>query len=102
MEYALGETNRRRAIQEAHNKRHGIEPTNTQRALRSAKEDSFKKVKKGSPSQAGDLKSIKKQLVLLEKEMKKAAENLEFETAMSLREQLRALEKEELRLRSPS
>lgn len=89
MKYAIDETNRRRAIQEAHNKKHNITPTSIAkkideglRAIIPAKEDDKKKI---------DLKKIPKDeyahLVReLSSQMELAAANLEFEKAAELRD----------------
>ncbi|MBN2760441.1 MAG: excinuclease ABC subunit UvrB [Rhodobacteraceae bacterium] len=101
MERALGETNRRRDKQIAYNKAHGITPTtvrknvedvlaglyqgDTDMARVTAKID---KVKPGA--------NLKAHLEGLRTDMRKAAENLEFEEAARLRDEIKRLEAVEL------
>jgi excinuclease ABC subunit B len=47
------------------------------------------------------LADLSRKLLQLRKEMKKAAENLEFERAAELRDQIRELEQRELAVREP-
>jgi excinuclease ABC subunit B len=97
MKAAIGETDRRRAIQVAHNLEHNIQPATiikqvrdlTDRMKQAAVED---KAKKGHP-EAIDLADLSTSELAkmgrdLEKEMKNAARNLEFEKAAALRDQL--------------
>jgi len=78
MQSAITEINRRRKIQEAYNKKHKITPTTIVTDIRdwgfSKKEDVF--------SEFGLLHDKK----LLEKEMKEAAKNLDFERAAEIRD----------------
>lgn len=95
MKRAIEETDRRRAIQDAHNKAHGIEPKQIVKQVR----DLTDRVKamvteeagegNASPS-AGSLSpdKIAKMIKELEKEMKNAAQKLEFEKAANLRDQV--------------
>ena len=88
MERAISETNRRREIQEAYNKEHGITPKGITkevgaglRALIPEKEQANKlDLRKVPPEE------IPKLIRQLESEMKLAAANLEFERAASLRD----------------
>jgi excinuclease ABC subunit B len=97
MEEAIGETNRRRAKQIAHNERMGITPETVKKALRQivdqAPKDEVKAPVEGIKTMADSQKAREK----LEKMMIKAAENLEFEDAAKYRDQLKALEEWELR-----
>jgi excinuclease ABC subunit B len=94
MQTALDETDRRRQKQLDYNQEHGIEPESIKKSIR----DITERVKLGAVSeekvdyQAGmeslptpELKNIIKEL---EKQMLVAAENLEFETAAGLRDQI--------------
>jgi excinuclease ABC subunit B len=100
---AIDETNRRRTIQEAHNREHGIEPASIIKAVDSnlvkmANLD-FLDVPIGTKAGQFDLvadQDIDKTIARLTREMKDAAKNLEFERAASLRDQLRELK--ELRI----
>lgn len=91
MQAAIDETNRRRTVQQAHNKKHGITPqtvkrdvtksiSNLQAAIAQASKGKKKK-KKLAPQEHA------KRLVELENAMQEAAANLEFEKAIILREQ---------------
>jgi len=97
MKAAIGETDRRRAIQVAHNTEHNIQPATiikqvrdlTDRMKQAAVED---KAKNSQPD-AIDLADLSVSELAkmgrdLEKEMKNAARNLEFEKAAALRDQL--------------
>ena len=93
MERAISETNRRRAIQDAYNKKHGIIPKSVVKDVRdviemSAKPDDTKPLKKMSAAE-------KERLInLLTSEMKQAAKMLEFEHAMYLRDRIKKLKGE--------
>jgi excinuclease ABC subunit B len=108
MKKAIDETNRRRAKQVAFNKEHGIEPVGIVKAVRDltdqlsgravAEERGEYRVKG-----AGGLPKSEMQRVIaeLEKQMREAARNLEFEKAAVLRDQiyeLRAILAEESNL----
>lgn len=91
MTRAIEETQRRRQIQDAYNKEHGIVPKTIQKEVRDAirgkeTQDQLSDVmKKGK--KAG--KKAKKVLIEdLEKEMKEAAKILDFERAMALRDMI--------------
>ena len=91
MTRAIEETKRRREIQDAYNKEHGIVPKTIQKEIRDAihgketQEQFTEVVKKGK--KAG--KKAKKVLIEdLEKEMKEAAKVLDFERAMALRDMI--------------
>ncbi|MCR4256148.1 MAG: helicase-related protein, partial [Candidatus Uhrbacteria bacterium] len=100
MERAIKETDRRRAKQLAYNKEHGITPKTiikAQEDLRlmlglSVTEKDVKEILKLELSgETGDLETVKRKK---EKEMKEAAQNLEFELAAILRDEVMQLEKE--------
>ena len=95
MKYAIDETNRRRKKQLAYNEEHHIKPMTIQKAIydlserlttsasvADARED-FKDTKRRLPKN-----ELKHALAQLEKEMKEAAKNLEFEKAAELRDQV--------------
>ncbi|NDB82486.1 MAG: excinuclease ABC subunit UvrB [Alphaproteobacteria bacterium] len=94
MEKALSETSRRRAVQEEYNKIHGITPTSTtktisaMKALEKAKACGQEEIKSFVSNEAGLMKHKAK----LEKEMKIAASNLDFEEAAKIRDQIKSLE----------
>lgn len=97
MAYAIEETNRRRKIQDAHNKEHNITPTTIHKEIRDAIrgqeviDDAASLVKKGKKASKKD-----KQVMIqeLEKQMKDAAKVLDFERAMELRDIIMELQGE--------
>ena len=86
---AIGETNRRRALQEAYNQAHGITPETVRNAVREVLEIT-KKVSEAAPAALNEDEraALMRQV---EEEMLSAAKNLEFEQAAKLRDQLLAL-----------
>ena len=92
METAIGETNRRRVIQEAHNQKHGIIPKGIQKAVRDITER-LKTVADDRGPYVAEMNLMSKDELFrvvkdLENQMKLAAKNLEFEKAAHLRDQL--------------
>jgi excinuclease ABC subunit B len=84
---AIHETNRRRAIQEAHNKKHGITPEGISKAMGRGAERSQPKIEKSKLN----LKKIPKEeyghlIKDLTSQMDLASANLEFEKAAELRD----------------
>ncbi len=103
MKAALDETDRRRAIQVAYNTEHGIEPTAIVKGVSDIAEflesDTGSKLpKKGRRSAADrdtkDVKELEQMIVELEEEMSQAAEELRFEHAAHLRDELREARRE--------
>ncbi len=93
MKYALGEMNRRRAIQEAYNREHHITPKTIEKNEVELKEfeDSTKNEGLGILHAALPVptaKNIHKIAAELEKQMREAADNLNFELAADLRDRL--------------
>jgi len=91
MDKAIRETERRRAIQEAYNKEHGITPTTVAKKIRDVieatkvaeqKTEYLAEVKTAKMSKRDRMKLIER----LEAEMKEAAKNLQFERAAELRD----------------
>jgi excinuclease ABC subunit B len=101
LEYAIGETNRRREKQQAYNAANGITPESVRHhineAIQSVYEQDYLQVGLGE-SEATTMigHNIKNYIAELEKRMKDAAANLEFEEAARLRDELRRLEMREL------
>ena len=95
MARAIEETNRRREIQEAYNKEHGITPTTIKKAVRDlisiskAAENAGQKLEKDPESM--DRRELEKLLQNMEKQMRKAAAELNFEAAMELRDKIKEL-----------
>ena len=90
MQFAIDETNRRRKIQEEHNTLHGITPKSTKRKLdQSLKLEEYDelawKKEKIEKMPASERKKI---LIELNKRMKKAAQDLNFEEAIRLRDEI--------------
>jgi excinuclease ABC subunit B len=96
LEKAIGETNRRRAIQLAHNKKHGITPMTIKKAIR----DITQELRTEHGKAVNVLLDIDKELYaknpkkfLIEKrnQMAEAVKNLDFETAAILRDEIYTL-----------
>ncbi|NOU00055.1 MAG: excinuclease ABC subunit UvrB [Gallionella sp.] len=100
MRRAIDETDRRRTKQVAHNKLNGITPQGVQKRIKDIidgmyQPDEARDQLKAAQTQAKYLamsaKDISKEVTRLEKEMFKAAKDLEFEKATELRDQLKRL-----------
>ena len=93
MKRAIEETDRRRAIQEKYNEEHHITPTTIRKAVRDLisiskqAETAGKKLEKDPESMSR--KELEKLLNDMEKRMKKAAAELDFESAIEMREKIR-------------
>lgn len=92
MKAAIEETERRRSIQNRYNQEHGITPKSVQKSVRAvieatrpAEEESRHKGKKPLEMTQKELRDFVKEL---EKEMKQAAADLQFERAAQLRDQI--------------
>jgi excinuclease ABC subunit B len=93
MRSAIDETDRRRAIQVAHNEEHGIEPASIVKEIRDLTlrlQASAPKAEEPTALSPTDLpkSELQKLIDTLETEMKTAAKSLEFEKAAVLRDQL--------------
>ncbi len=97
MSLAIDETKRRRAIQEAYNKEHGITPKTIKKAVRDAisiykeTEEAPKKPEKDPESMSR--KELEAAVKDVQKRMKQAAAELNFEEAALLRDQMIVLKK---------
>jgi len=96
MTAAIGETERRRAKQDAHNKEHGITPQTIVKAVHDIAEESRKlELRRPHYDHTKIPKDEKKKLMAeLEKQMELAALNLEFEKAADLRDEMELLRRE--------
>ncbi len=88
MKRAIDETNRRRAIQDRFNKEHGIIPKTIEHDVKNSLEITKKEEKEFTKNQ------LPKQIEIVRLQMKQAANNLDFEKAIILREELNKLEKQ--------
>ena len=91
MQKAIDETNRRRAIQEAYNKEHGIVPKTIVKNIRDLIAITHEVEKEDAPTTAKDFKKMTQEqrreaLELLELDMRAAAKDLDFEKAADLRD----------------
>ncbi len=96
MRRAIDETDRRRAIQKAHNEKHGITPAGVKKAI-SEKMQSKEFVSEQTKSLRRDIKKIPKDevphlIAELTAQMDLAAQNLEFEKAAELRDTINELQ----------
>ncbi|MDR1059784.1 MAG: excinuclease ABC subunit UvrB [Clostridiales bacterium] len=108
MQSAISETNRRRAIQAAHNLERGIQPRSIQKGIRDSLEVTTIVAEKpkgygiaggafdiGKAGGVGDVgaEGLMRMIDKLTEEMKAAAKNLEFEKAAGLRDRIAQLKK---------
>jgi excinuclease ABC subunit B len=100
MRRAMDETARRRRIQEAHNEEHGIVPASIVKQVNSplvrmANLDYYEATPRPRPD-LPDAASLQKRIADLEKQMKTAARELDFEKAAALRDEIRGLRELEI------
>ncbi len=95
---AIAETDRRRKIQLVYNKKHKIDAKSVKKEINDILESVYEKdyVKISEGSNVGG--NLKKHLKALDKKMKEAASNLEFEEAAKIRDEIRKLESTELEI----
>lgn len=96
MKAAIGETERRRAIQEAYNKKHGITPQTIIKAVHDIAEEGRKLELRRPKRDHTKIPKDEMQRLLkeLEDQMALASENLEFEKAADLRDEMELLRRE--------
>lgn len=111
MAYAISETERRRAIQQAHNEKHGITP---KPIIKKQGNSILSFLEVSRRINAQDLEELYEQahdlpledipslIVKLETQMKEAAKNLEFEEAAKFRDRIRQLRDKLVGRRSPT
>ena len=95
MSRAMGETTRRRKLQEEFNREHGIEPRSIRKEILPGIEEEIRahKIVRGVVGDDNETFQKRENLLQLEKEMLDAAENLEFERAAELRDSIDELKK---------
>ena len=98
MRMALEETNRRREIQQAYNEEHGITPQTIHKAVRDliriSKEVAQEELQFEKDPESMSEKELEKLVGEVQKKMKKAAAELNFEAAAMLRDQMVELKKQ--------
>jgi excinuclease ABC subunit B len=103
MKFAIEETNRRRKKQSAYNKEHNIEPVTIMKAVHDLTErlsfshsvaESRADYKTGQGAGSMPIKEMQRVIHEMEKQMKQAAKDLEFEKAAALRDQIYELRTE--------
>ena len=102
MRVAIEETNRRRAIQQAYNEEHGITPQTIQKAVQDlisiSKVIAKEEMKFEKDPESMSREELEKLVAKVEKQMRKAAADLNFEAAAELRDQMVDLKKKLLDL----
>jgi excinuclease ABC subunit B len=97
MQRAIDETSRRRKIQQAYNEEHHITPTTIKKAVRDlisiSKEVTQKEVAFEKDPESMSKQELDELIAKVEKQMKKAAANLDFENAAMLRDRMVELKK---------
>ncbi|MDE6713015.1 MAG: UvrB/UvrC motif-containing protein, partial [Lachnospiraceae bacterium] len=97
MRQAIEETNRRRKIQQHYNEEHGITPTTIRKAVRDvisiSKSIARQEDQLAKDPESMNEKELEKLLKTMEKQMRKAAAELDFESAAELRDKMIELKK---------
>jgi excinuclease ABC subunit B len=97
MQKAIEETRRRRQVQEAYNRQHGITPQGIKKAIRDISERVQAIAETRTPYATTSIprEEMLRLIRQLESEMKAAAKNLEFEKAAMIRDRIIELRKDE-------
>jgi excinuclease ABC subunit B len=97
MQKAIEETGRRRQIQEAYNKKHGITPQGIKKAIKDITERVQAVAETRTPYAVTPMsrEEMAQLIKQLESQMKAAAKNLEFEKAAMIRDRIIELRKDE-------
>ncbi len=102
MRKAIGETERRRKIQNQYNEEHGITPQTIRKAVRDlisiTKEITKEQAAFEKDPESMNLGELRKLIADVEKKMRRAAADLNFEAAAELRDRMMELKKHELEL----
>ena len=97
MQKAIDETERRRKIQTAYNKKHGIQPQTIKKTLRKGLSEIYGLDKKIEEELSfSSKKEFQSKIKELKEEMKLSAEEMDFEKAAKLRDKIKYLELKEL------
>ncbi len=106
MKTAIGETNRRRALQRAYNEEHGITPESIRKNIGDLLSSVYEADYVGVPEVAESpeeryrtVEELDKEIRVLEKQMREAAKALEFEEAARLRDRIKDLRAREFGLK---
>src|SRR5205814_10221734 len=108
MRAAIGETERRRAVQEAYNTEHGITPQSIVRAIDEVMSSVYEReymtpaATLDGPERVHNQQQLDPHIAGLQDQMRGAAANLDFEKAASLRDQIKRLRNPELGLPWPA
>jgi excinuclease ABC subunit B len=99
MKAAMRETDRRRAIQLAYNEEHGITPETVRKGISEmaeflAMEDRAPRKRRRGRTEATTPEELERSIVALEEEMLAAADDLRFEEAARLRDELKELRRD--------
>jgi len=98
IEKAIGETDRRRKLQLQYNKKNNISATSIKKGISDILESIYERDYTKIDIDTSIGHNLKKHLKSLKKKMKEAAENLEFEEAAKIRDEIRKLEASELEI----
>ena len=103
MEKAIGETQRRRGVQEEFNKKHGIEPQTISKSISAGVIETLRGKQKNRKKEKVvklemSVQEIDKKILELKKEMKLLAKELQFEEAAKIRDEIKSLSEARLYL----
>jgi excinuclease ABC subunit B len=97
MKMAIEETGRRRKVQQQYNEEHGITPQTIKKAVRDlisiSKDIAREEVTFAKDPESMDRKELEKLIKEVEKQMNRAAAELDFESAMVLRDKMTQLKR---------
>jgi excinuclease ABC subunit B len=101
MKHAIGETDRRRGIQEAYNREHDITPASIVKSIDEVMTSVYERDYVTIPTEIDGFRThgeLEAHITSLHAQMKAAAANLEFEKAATLRDRIKQLRTRELGL----